>query len=221
MGSASRRDHEPDRAALIRKLTRKGDLRVTDPCVLRALRTIPRDRFVADDTRSVAWENRALPIACGQTISQPLIVGLMTEWIVPRKGMRVLEVGTGSGYQTAVLLELGCIVFGIERHARLHREAGGRLQAMGYHGFTLKHGDGYAGWPEHAPFDAILAACRIDDLPPPWEDQVVLGGRLVAPVGGPSGQVLRALRKESSGWVEEHACGVQFVPLLRGVSDTP
>src|SRR5688572_28632319 len=150
---------------------------IEDSATLAAMRTVPRHEFVPADQRALAYEDIPLPIGQGQTISQPTVVALMTELIRPRPGKRVLEVGTGSGYQAAVLAETGCRVWTIEIFRALADEARTRLARLGYANVTVRHGDGYVGWREEAPFDAILVTAAADSIPPALLEQLAPSGR--------------------------------------------
>lgn len=192
---------------------------IRDSATLAAMAAVPRHEFVPPEVRRFAYEDTPLPIGRGQTISQPYIVALMTELIRPRPGLRVLEVGTGSGYQAAVLAEAGCRVWTIEIFDELAREASARLRRLGYAEVAVRHGDGYAGWAEAAPFDAILVTAGADSIPPALLGQLARGGRLVMPVGEPYGvQWLVLAVKDSAGRTSTRRLDpVRFVPLLRGV----
>jgi protein-L-isoaspartate(D-aspartate) O-methyltransferase len=191
---------------------------VADQATLRAMRTVPRHEFVPLELRSQAYHDSPLPIGYGQTISQPYIVGYMTEIIRPRPGMKVLEVGTGSGYQAAVLAEIGCEVYTIELFAALATGARERLQRLGY-GVTVRHGDGHFGWPEQAPFDAIVVTAAATYIPPALIEQLKPQGRMVIPVGSVYGtQDLILVEKGEAGRVRtRHLLPVRFVPLLNGL----
>jgi protein-L-isoaspartate(D-aspartate) O-methyltransferase len=182
------------------------------------MRAVPRHRFVPQDQRAYAYLDTPLPIGHGQTISQPVVVALMTQLVRPRSGMRVLEVGTGSGYQAAVLAETGARVWTIEIFRALAEEARARLARLGYDSVTVRHGDGYAGWPEQAPFDAIVVTAGADSIPPALVEQLAPGGRLVMPVGDPlADQELVLVEKADDGRVtSKRILPVRFVPLLRG-----
>jgi protein-L-isoaspartate(D-aspartate) O-methyltransferase len=191
---------------------------VRDTAVLRAVRTVPRHRFVPDSLRGRAYDDRPLPIGLGQTISQPYVVAYMTEQLALTPGSRVLEVGTGSGYQAAVLAEIAREVFTIEIVPELGRSAEARLRALGYGRVHVRIGDGYAGWPAAAPFDAIIVTAAADVVPPPLVAQLKPGGRMVLPVGPENGdQVLVLLRKsaDGGGTVTRVLLPVRFVPLRR------
>ncbi|MBI4565467.1 MAG: protein-L-isoaspartate(D-aspartate) O-methyltransferase [Planctomycetes bacterium] len=182
--------------------------------VLRALRKTPRPEFVPPDQRHRAFDDGPLPIGYGQTISQPYIVALMTELAAVKPGDRVLEIGTGSGYQAAVLAECGAEVYSIEIIPELAKEARERLDRLGYSKVRTKAADGYEGWPEAAPFQAILITAAAGHVPPPLLDQLADGGRLVAPIGEPFfGQTLFRIRKNGSELIQEDHGGVRFVPM--------
>jgi protein-L-isoaspartate(D-aspartate) O-methyltransferase len=201
-----------DREVLLRELRAF----VADKRVLDALGRVPREEFVAGGDRRSAYANRALPIACGQTISQPLVVGRMCELLELRPADRVLEVGTGSGYHAAVLAQLAAHVWTVETHADLSRGAAAALERAGVENVTLVVGDGSAGLPEEAPFDAIcVTAAAPPDALPPLEAQLAAGGRLVAPVAGEGEERLVRSRSGSSGIVREELEPVRFVPLVR------
>jgi protein-L-isoaspartate(D-aspartate) O-methyltransferase len=190
-------------------------LYVADERVLDAIAAVPRERFVAWSMRERAYENRALGIGCGQTISQPLVVARMTELLAPRPGDRVLDVGTGSGYHAAVLAQLTDHVWSIERHARLSERAARNLQAAGVENVTLIVGDGTRGLPEHAPFDAInVAAAGSAEALAELEAQLAPEGRLVAPVTEPL-QRLSVTRRTPYGFERTLFEEVRFVPLVR------
>ena len=187
---------------------------VSDPLVLEALVRVPREIFIPDDKRGGAFEDHPIPIGYGQTISQPYIVGYMTEALQIEPGHRVLEIGTGCGYQTAVLAELADEVYSIEVVAALAERATRTLDGLGYTNVHVRVGDGHAGWPEHAPFDRILAAAAPPDIPPALLDQLAAGGILVIPVGVDS-QELRVLRKHEDRLELLSTLPVRFVPMIR------
>ena len=191
---------------------------ITDPDVLGAIERTPREAFVPEQFRDRAFENTALPIGEGQTISQPFIVALMTQSLELHKRAKVLEIGTGCGYQAAVLSQLCRRVYTIERHRTLARAANKLLQELGYANITTMIGDGAKGWPEQAPFDRIIAtAAAADALPQELFDQLADGGILVAPIGQSSiDQYLWRFRKSGDEITEERLCAVRFVPLVRG-----
>ena len=183
--------------------------------VLAAMQRVPRHDFVEPDMRRHAYINGPLPISHGQTISQPYIVALMTDLAEPSSRSRVLEIGTGSGYQAAILAELAAEVYSIEIIPDLARQAAARLDSLGYGNVHTRLGDGYHGWPEQAPFDAILVTAAGPDVPEPLVAQLAPGGRLVIPVGYPDpGQQLLLLRKSKDGLVSRRQIlPVVFVPL--------
>jgi protein-L-isoaspartate(D-aspartate) O-methyltransferase len=185
--------------------------------VLDTMRRVPRHEFVPDDVRPLAYADNALPIGHKQTISQPYIVALMTEVIDPKPKQRVLEVGTGSGYQAAVLAELVAEVYTIELIPELARDAEARLKRLGYKNVTVRAGDGYLGWPEAAPFDAIVVTCGAEKVPEPLQKQLKPGGVMVIPVGPAHGvQSLQVLTKGADGKVQTRdLLPVRFVPLRR------
>ena len=189
-----------------------------DPRVLAAVGRVPRHRFVPEPLAERAYDNRPLPIGHDQTISQPFIVALMTDLAELKATDRVLEIGTGSGYQAAVLAELAARVYTIEIVRPLGERAAELLAALGYRNIETRIGDGYLGWPEAAPFDAIVVTAAPDHMPQPLIDQLAPGGRLIAPVGSRFGvQTLQVLRKDADGRaVTRSVLAVRFVPLTRG-----
>jgi protein-L-isoaspartate(D-aspartate) O-methyltransferase len=203
-------------ARLILALRSQG---VTDPKVLGAVEKTPRDLFVPELFQDRSWEDSALPIACGQTISQPFIVGLMTQALRVEPRSRVLEVGTGSGYQTAVLSRLCRFVYSVERYRTLLGEAEARLKRLGVSNVFTRFGDGGEGWPEQAPFDRILVTAAAPGEPKTLLSQLKPNGILVAPVGrGPVQQLKRYVADGKGGFEVETLCDVRFVPLLDGVA---
>ena len=203
-------------AKLILSLRSQG---VTDPQVLNAIEKTPRDLFTPDLFKDRSWEDSALPIACGQTISQPFIVGLMTQALTLEPRARVLEVGTGSGYQTAVLSRLARLVYTIERYRTLMREAEARFKEMDLTNIITKFGDGGLGWPEQAPFDRILVTAAAPSEPKTLLSQLKASGVLVAPVGkGPVQRLIRYAGDGAGSFKAEELCEVRFVPLLDGVA---
>jgi protein-L-isoaspartate(D-aspartate) O-methyltransferase len=203
---------------LIRHLTGRSAL---DPRVMQAMAQVPRDAFVPDELKSSAFDNGPLPIGQGQTISQPFIVALMTDIVAPRRHHRVLEIGTGSGYQAAVLSLLCDTVFSVERVAKLAGEASERLSALGYRNVVTRAGNGYLGWPEHAPYDGILVTAAAPYVPPALVEQLKPGGRMVIPLGEPQGlQRLLRIDKDANGRVSQHpVLDVAFVPMVDATSD--
>jgi protein-L-isoaspartate(D-aspartate) O-methyltransferase len=185
---------------------------VSDPRVLAALRKVPRHRFVPQQLRAEAYEDYPLPIGEGQTISQPYIVGLMSELLKLAGGERVLEVGTGSGYQAAILAEVAQEVYSIEIVESLARRATATLRELGSARVHVRAGDGYLGWPEAAPFDAIIVAAAPDHIPQPLVDQLRVGGRLVIPVGERYQELLQC-EKTPQGLLRKSVIPVRFVPL--------
>ena len=193
-----------------------GRARLNDR-VMAAMAKVPRHRFVPADQERYAYDNRPLPIGNGQTISQPFIVALMTDLLDLQPGHRVLEIGTGCGYQAAVLGELTREVYTIEIVEPLAKEAAARLAALGYKNVTARSGDGYAGWPQHAPFDAIMVTAAPSEVPPALIEQLKPGGRLVIPVGTQFiGQNLLVIEKDAGGkTTTRNVLAVRFVPLTR------
>lgn len=196
-----------------------ADRGIEHAATLRAMRGVPRHEFVPENLRGAAYDDRALPIGHGQTISQPYIVAYMTELLVPGPGMRILEVGTGSGYQAAVLAEAGAEVYTIEIFEALATQARERLERLGYDDVEVRHGDGFFGWPEEAPFDAIIVTAAAGYVPPALIEQLRPGGRMVIPVGSIYGvQNLVQVDKPIKGPVRTRALlPVRFVPFLRGI----
>lgn len=192
---------------------------IVDARVLAAMEAVPRHRFVPPDLLELAYQDRPLPIGHEVTISQPYMVALMTQLADVQPGERVLEVGTGSGYQAAVLAELGAEVYTIERIEALATRSRQLLQELGYANVHVRHGDGYAGWPEQAPFDAILLTAAPPSIPTALTDQLALGGKLVAPVGAKVGwQELIIIENRKDGLRRRRITDVAFVPMLPGTS---
>jgi protein-L-isoaspartate(D-aspartate) O-methyltransferase len=181
------------------------------------MRAVPRHEFVPPNFIDRAYDNQPLPIGHGQTISQPYIVALMSQALGVETGERVLEVGTGSGYQAAVLAEMGLEVYSIEIIEPLAEEAERRLERLGYENVTVRRGDGYFGWPEQAPFDGIIVTAAPDHVPPPLKDQLAIGAMLVIPVGPVGGyqELWRITRLGEEEFQSESLGGVRFVPLTR------
>jgi protein-L-isoaspartate(D-aspartate) O-methyltransferase len=190
---------------------------VSDARVLAAMRKVPRHEFVPEHLADAAYEDHPLPIGYGQTISQPYIVALMTELLRLTPEAKVLEVGTGCGYQTAVLAEIAAEVYSVEIIEPLAKESADRLQRLGYKNIHVKRGDGYLGWPEHAPFDAIVVTAGAEHIPPPLIQQLKPGGRVVIPVGEAHGeQSLLLTEKDIDGKISTRDIApVVFVPLTR------
>jgi len=189
-----------------------------DPQVIAALRKVPREAFVPSEVRELAYVNRPLPIGHGQTISQPFIVALMTDMLALTPAARVLEIGTGCGYQTAILAELAAWVYSVEVVAPLGEAAAERLKRLGYANVDLRICDGWLGWPEQAPFDAIIVTAAAPRLPERLVEQLGPGGRMVVPLGRPgSTQSLTLIEKDAAGGVTEAGTlPVAFVPLVEG-----
>jgi len=188
-----------------------------DPRVLAAMAKVPRHEFVPLDVAYAAYENGPLPIGHGQTISQPYIVALMTDLLQPEAEDVILEVGTGSGYQAAVLSLLVRQVYSVEVVQALAEEAAARLKRLAYNNIETRWGDGYHGWPEHAPYDGIIVTAAAPEVPQPLIDQLKPGGRLIVPVGGRfTGQDLVVLEKDKQGQIHRRSVlPVAFVPLIR------
>ena len=206
---------QAQRMAMVTLIERAG---VADSATLAAMRAVPRHLFVPEDVRATAYGDHPLPIGYGQTISQPYVVAFMTEQVRPRPGMKVLEIGTGSGYQAAVLGEIGCEVYTIEIVEPLATSAATVLARLGYDHVHVRHGDGYRGWPEEAPFDAVLVTAAAPDIPPALVTQLAPNGRLVMPVGPRDGiQYLMLIAKDAAGETAQRTLlPVRFVPLVEG-----
>lgn len=191
-----------------------SDRDISDRRVLEVMRRVPRHLFVLPGYQDQAYEDFPLPIEEGQTISQPYIVALMTQCLGLKGGEKALEVGTGSGYQAAVLAEMGARVFSIEINERLATQADRTLRALGYDNIRVRCGDGYRGWPEEAPFDAVIVTCAAPEIPRPLVDQLGEGGRLVIPLGSARHfQTLTLLTKEGGRLRKKEVSGVRFVPM--------
>jgi protein-L-isoaspartate(D-aspartate) O-methyltransferase len=186
---------------------------ITDPAVLRAMAEVPRHEFVPQDFRARAYNDGPLPIGYGQTISQPFIVAFMTERLELRPSDKVLEIGTGSGYHAAVLSKLVAEVYTIEIVEPLGQRAKADLQRLGYGNVRVRIGDGYRGWPEAAPFDAIIVTSAADRVPQPLIDQLKEGGRMIMPVGPPYAQDLYLLKKRAGKLERKAVLPVRFVPM--------
>jgi protein-L-isoaspartate(D-aspartate) O-methyltransferase len=189
---------------------------IRDPRIRAAMRRVPRERFVPRECLDAAYDDHPLPIGLGQTISQPSLVAYMTELAAVQPGGRVLEIGTGSGYQAAVLAELGADVFTIEIIPALASRADALLRELGYRSIHLRQGDGHGGWPEAAPFDAIIVTAAPEAIPPPLVGQLRDGGRLVIPLGAPAGEQELQLVTRRGGRLEvTGTLPVRFVPFTR------
>jgi protein-L-isoaspartate(D-aspartate) O-methyltransferase len=205
------------RDRLVQRLVEHG---IRDQEVLGVIGTVPRHIFIDEALAHRAYEDSALPIGHGQTISQPFIVALMTATLLNVSRPRILEVGTGSGYQTAVLASLGTRtrkIYTVERLAPLIVRAEERLRAMGEHGVRYRHGDGYEGWPEEGPFDGILVTAAPRVVPDVLLEQLAVGGRMVVPVGSDDVQELKVYDRTEDGFTVDTVEYVRFVPLLKGV----
>ncbi len=204
---------------LIMELRRVG---IADTDVLSAIERIPREAFTPESFRHQAYENMAIPIGQGQTLSQPQVVALMTQALRASHRTKVLEVGTGSGYQAAVLSRLCRRVYTVERFRELLQSAEARFAELRLHNITTRHGDGWKGWREQAPFDRIMVTAAATDIPGDLVDQLTEGGHMVLPVGRTSrDQALLRLTRTADGIVEEHLSDVRFVPLVEGVPGDP
>jgi protein-L-isoaspartate(D-aspartate) O-methyltransferase len=213
------RDRDPWAEARERMVREQIEARgIRNPDVLRVMRETPRHLFIPEPMRSAAYEDHPVPIGYGQTISQPYIVALMTELLEPHKDARVLEIGTGSGYQAAVLAPLVRHVYTIEIVRELAESAAALLKKLGYHNVTVRWGDGYLGWPEEAPFDRIILTAAPPDVPKALLDQLKPGGKLVAPVGSSVfGQDLIVVEKTRDGKIRRRSViPVMFVPMVKG-----
>jgi protein-L-isoaspartate(D-aspartate) O-methyltransferase len=194
---------------------------VDDPRILEVLREVPRHRFVPEPLRARAYGDHSLPIGFGQTISQPYVVGVMTQRLGVTRDHKVLEIGTGSGYQAAVLARLARSVYSLERIDELARTAAALLAALGLHNVSVKAFDGTYGYPAAAPYDRILVTAGTESVPEPLLAQLAVGGRLVVPVGPPGRQRLRVIRRRKTDFAQEDGEGVTFVPLLGRFAGTP
>lgn len=225
MSAADAQDYAGQRARMLAEVeamyaqTRlHTGLAAMSPHVRSALAKVERHRFVPGGQQSLAYRNHPLPIGSGQTISQPYIVALSTDLVEPQAGQRVLEIGTGSGYQAAVLAEIVSKVYSIELIPALGKQAAERLRTLGYAKVEVRIGDGYAGWPEQAPFDAIVVTAAAPQVPQALVDQLKTGGRMVIPVGAAhDAQELLVLTKGADGSIERRSVlPVRFVPLVPG-----
>ncbi|MFO8235885.1 MAG: protein-L-isoaspartate(D-aspartate) O-methyltransferase [Bacteroidales bacterium] len=191
-----------------------ADRGIKDPKVIAAMKDVDRHVYVPENYRDMAYADRPLPIGNGQTISQPYMVALMTELLELEEGDKVLEIGTGSGYQAAVISHITSEVYTIEIIKELAEEAQKNLQKQGYNNIKFKIGDGYKGWEEHAPFDAIIVTCAPSDIPEPLEEQLAEGGRMVIPIGGQFVQEMVLFEKQDSELKKQEISTVRFVPML-------
>lgn len=207
-------DYQNERNRMVdRQIANRG---ISDEATLDAMRTVKRHLFVPRQRMSQAYDDSPLPIGYGQTISQPYIVALMTELVQPKPGMRVLEIGTGSGYQAAVLAEIVDTVYTIEIVGELGMTAAGVLEENGYKNVYVKLADGYHGWEEYAPFDAIVVTAAAEHIPPPLIEQLAPGGRMIIPVGSPYfTQNLMLVEKDGERVRTRNVLPVRFVPFTR------
>jgi len=208
------RDFTKQREGMVRhQIAARG---VRSKLVLDAMRKVPRECFLPEGEAPFAYDDSPLPIAAGQTISQPYIVAYMIDSMELERGDRVLEIGTGSGYAAAVLAEMGCEVYTVERIERLATQAEIVLKELGYTGVHVLHADGTLGWPDAAPFDGIVVAAAAPSVPEALKEQLAIGGRLVIPVGSSLGyqELLRVSRTGDTDFETDYLCGVRFVPLL-------
>ncbi|HUJ42610.1 MAG TPA: protein-L-isoaspartate(D-aspartate) O-methyltransferase [Opitutaceae bacterium] len=212
-GKRTEAQWEAARARMVREQLAGPNRDIRDRAVLRAMEKVPRHRFVPEEIREAAYDDGPLSIGYGQTISQPYVVAFMTERLELKRGDRVLEIGTGSGYQAAILAELAAEVYTIEIIAPLAERARATLADLGYTNIRVRAGDGYLGWPEAAPFDAIIATCAPDTVPPLLIGQLKDGGRMIIPVGPTYAQELVLLRKQGGRITRQAVLPVRFVPM--------
>jgi protein-L-isoaspartate(D-aspartate) O-methyltransferase len=204
---------EPRNKMVSEQIIKRG---ISDKKTIAALRKVPRHLFVPENLKDEAYKDSPLPIGYGQTISQPFIVALMTQVSLPDKGKRVLEIGTGSGYQAAVLAEIVDTVYTIEIVPELALEAAAKFKKLGYGNIVSKYGDGYIGWPQHAPFDIIIVTAAPEKIPEPLKMQLAENGRMIIPVGGQYAfQDLILLEKKKGRITEQRITSVRFVPFNR------
>jgi protein-L-isoaspartate(D-aspartate) O-methyltransferase len=208
----SETDYKRQRRQMVDRQLRARD--ITDPTVLGAMEAVPRHLFVPSDLRKMAYNDCPLPIGNDQTISQPYIVALMSQLLSLEPGDRVLEIGTGSGYQAAVLAQMGIEVYTVEIIPQLALRAETQLDTLSYNGVTVKTGDGYKGWPEYAPFDGIIVTCAPTTIPEPLKEQLAEGGRMVIPAGESYAQKLYLLTKNNGKIVRQNIIDVRFVPMV-------
>jgi protein-L-isoaspartate(D-aspartate) O-methyltransferase len=205
-------DRAAERARMVAEQLRARDIR--DPRVLETMGRVPRHLFVPEASRALAYGDYPLPIGFDQTISQPYIVAFMTQALQLERGNRVLEIGTGSGYQAAVLAELAGTVYTIEIIEPLAASARGTLESLGYTNVHVRAGNGYEGWPEHAPYDRVMVTAAPEDVPKPLVDQLRIGGLMAIPVGRDN-QELRILRRTANGLETLDTLPVRFVPMVK------
>jgi len=217
-GTNEKQEFAQLRERMVREQLKGRD--VDDPRVLTAMRRVPRHKFVPDHIADSAYTDNALPLALGQTISQPYIVGYMTQALALKGSERVLEIGTGSGYQAAVLAELCSEVYTVEIVPELAEHARLVLESLGYHNIRFKIGDGYQGWAEFAPYDCIIVTAAPDHVPKPLVDQLKPGGRMIIPVGAMD-QELVLLEKSERGVVSKSMIPVRFVPMTGAAQKRP
>lgn len=221
VANAGESDLEEARRRMVAEQLASSTRGIRDPEVLTAMATVPRHEFVPAALRRYAYDDRPLPIGYEQTISQPYIVAFMTEKLQPQASDRVLEIGTGSGYQAAILSVLVREVYSIEIVEPLARQAARVLSRLGYGNVRVRHGDGYRGWPEAAPFDAIIVTCAPDHVPQALVDQLRDGGRMVIPVGEADSQNLFLLRKRGRQLQRDAVLPVRFVPMTGAADARP
>ena len=216
MPSQKEKDQEENFERLRREMVQAQlePRKIKDQRVLEAMRKVPRHKFVPERMRREAYDDHPLPIGEGQTISQPYMVAIMTELLELRGEEKVLEIGTGSGYQLAILAELARAAFSVERFGPLADQSRTRLRELGYRNIEIRTGDGTLGWPEHAPFAGIIVTAGAPRIPPPLIEQLSEGGRLVIPVGEERHQELYRVVKEGGGTRKEYFGGCVFVPLV-------
>jgi len=203
--------HKGMRKKLVEVIRKKG---ITDEAVLKAIDTVPRHLFMDSSFLEFAYDDKPFPIGAGQTISQPYTVAFQTELLKVKKGEKILEVGTGSGYQTSVLIELGAKVYTVERQKNLYLKAKQLLPVLGYNPVIITYGDGYKGLPVHAPFDKILVTAGAPFIPEGLKKQLKSGGSLVIPVGSDVQEMIRIIRLDEDQFIEEQHGSFRFVPLL-------
>lgn len=213
-------DYAAARARMVKQQLDGTRDAIKHPGVLKAMASVPRHEFVPEELREVAYADGPLPIGYGQTISQPYVVAFMTEKLDPKPTDKVLEIGTGSGYQAAILSGLVSEVYSIEIVEELAERAQIDLARLGYRNVKVRHGDGYRGWREAAPFDAVIVTCAPNRVPQPLVDQLKDGGRMVIPVGGSLVQTLYLLRKHGAQLEQEAILPVRFVPMTGEIRNT-